>query len=329
MKKYEFTGETKKVKHVDGSEITLRQIRSVRNFENEAVQTLIDDRTLGGWIQDESNLSHEGTCWLDTTSQAYGQSIIAGNAYVQASILCDEAIVEDDTYVYRSYVYEKALVCGHSNVQYSEIWGDSVIGQLSAVYYSKLKNVRTPVGSSDFKTWKRFTFEKSCLRSDSYLIEINESSSFMNVNLSGRKIRFHAQSTLTNVNGNVNKFLVEAPLTMKNVKVEDKTIVKFKKHPIGGSTVIGNEEVPIILDSENLILLHCDIAGSVKIKGAWIIEKTSITDFAVLQNDWTERHYIQNSTFSDCSSLLCKEEYSNDTTKASYQLSMDDGIVIE
>ena len=53
MKKYEFTGETKTwCGHV------LRQIRVVVTFAN------VDKGEIGGWIETEGNLSHDGDAWV-------------------------------------------------------------------------------------------------------------------------------------------------------------------------------------------------------------------------------------------------------------------------
>ena len=49
-RKYEFTGETRKV---HGS--TLNRIRALRDFAD------VKAGELGGWIEKEDNLSHEGT----------------------------------------------------------------------------------------------------------------------------------------------------------------------------------------------------------------------------------------------------------------------------
>lgn len=328
MKKYEFTGETKVVNHIDGSEITLKQIRAIRGFENQAVYKFIDKDTLGGWIQDESNLSHEGTCWVDMNSHAYGQSMIVGNAYVHSSIIRDEAIVENDTYIYRSDVHGKSLICGDSIIQNSTIDGDSVIAQQSEVDYCSLKNVKTLVGSTDYTTWKKFMFNDCSIISDDFFIEITHPCTLKRVNLSGRKICFHAESTLTNVSGKVNKFIVQSPLEMKNVKLQDETSVKFKSHR-NDTTILGDENNPILFDSGNLVLTNCEIYGSAKIKGHWIISESSISDFAVLKNESTQIHYIEKSAFSDFSSLLCEEDYNKGATRSSYDLSMDDSVAIE
>lgn len=66
--KYEFTGKTKTV---DG--FVLNQIRALVNIRKRGVR--VGD--LGGWIENESNLSHKGTCWV------YSDAIVRGFALVE------------------------------------------------------------------------------------------------------------------------------------------------------------------------------------------------------------------------------------------------------
>lgn len=78
MKKYELTEETRIEKGV-----TLHRIRAVKDF------TLVDGTTvhagdLGGWIEKETNLSHDSSAWVS------GEAWVSGQARVfdQAHYLC-------------------------------------------------------------------------------------------------------------------------------------------------------------------------------------------------------------------------------------------------
>lgn len=66
MKKYEFTGETKQVGFLGN--ITLKRIRAT--MENGIVK--IGD--LGGWIEKEENLSHEGNAWVRGDAEVFSIS---------------------------------------------------------------------------------------------------------------------------------------------------------------------------------------------------------------------------------------------------------------
>lgn len=86
-KKYEFFGEAK-----DG----LRRIRR------------IGDGLIGGWIQNESNLSHEGSSWVHHDARVRGNAMVYDNAQV-----CNNALIEGAAQVYgRAQIWEGAHVFG-------------------------------------------------------------------------------------------------------------------------------------------------------------------------------------------------------------------------
>ena len=68
-KKYEFTGVTKETWAG-----TLHQIRAIRDFGN------IEAGDIGGWIEKEENLSHDGDCWV------YGDASVCGDAEVTTTV---------------------------------------------------------------------------------------------------------------------------------------------------------------------------------------------------------------------------------------------------
>ena len=71
MKKYEFTGETKQwCGH------TLHQIRATVSFGN------VSAGEVGGWIEKEENLSHDGDAWVCGEAQVYGEARVCGEAQV-------------------------------------------------------------------------------------------------------------------------------------------------------------------------------------------------------------------------------------------------------
>ena len=73
MKKYEFTGETKLF-----AGRTLRQIRALTQIK--CGDYAVTPGTVGGWIENEENLSHDGNAW------------VSGNARV-----CENAKIEKIT----------------------------------------------------------------------------------------------------------------------------------------------------------------------------------------------------------------------------------------
>ena len=72
MKKYEFTEETKNIYTMD-KEITLHRIRALQSFDE------VKTGDLGGWIEDERNLSHNGNCWVFDNGWVFGNGWVSDN----------------------------------------------------------------------------------------------------------------------------------------------------------------------------------------------------------------------------------------------------------
>ena len=75
MKKYEFTGETKRVELWNRT-ATLHRIKATVEFG------FVKVGELGGWIEKEENLSHEGKAWVCGNAKVCGDAEVCGNAEV-------------------------------------------------------------------------------------------------------------------------------------------------------------------------------------------------------------------------------------------------------
>ena len=75
MKKFEFTGETKTISLLFRT-ATLHRIRAVAEFG------LVKIGDLGGWIEKEENLSHEGMAWVCGDAKVCGDAEVCGDAKV-------------------------------------------------------------------------------------------------------------------------------------------------------------------------------------------------------------------------------------------------------
>lgn len=89
------------------------RIRALKDFGN------VKAGDLGGYIQSESNLSHDGTCWVSDNARVYGDAKILSDA-----VVCDNAIVSG-----RVVVTGCATICEFANVSGEhEISGHTWIG---------------------------------------------------------------------------------------------------------------------------------------------------------------------------------------------------------
>ena len=93
MKKFEFTGETKTISLFFRT-ATLHRIRAVAEFG------LVKIGDLGGWIEKEENLSHEGKAWVWGNAEVWGNAKVWGDAKVWGNAkVCGDAEVFSASHV--------------------------------------------------------------------------------------------------------------------------------------------------------------------------------------------------------------------------------------
>jgi NDP-sugar pyrophosphorylase family protein len=113
-RKYELTDD---VIEVDGH--TLKRIRAVEDFSDVKVGDL------GGYIENENELSQLGNCWVYGDAKVYGYGDVCGNARImENATVCDNAVVFGDT-----RVSGNAVVKGHAKV-----YGNAVVCDNTIVY---------------------------------------------------------------------------------------------------------------------------------------------------------------------------------------------------
>ena len=109
MKKYEFTGETKEIKLLFRTAV-LHRIRATVSFG------FVKIGDLGGWIEKEENLSHEGKAWVCGDAKVWGDAKVCGDAEVFSAshVLVIGAIGSrnDFTTFYRDKDNEITVKCG-------------------------------------------------------------------------------------------------------------------------------------------------------------------------------------------------------------------------
>ena len=110
-KKYIFTGET-----IESNSVTLLQIKALRDFGD------VKKGDMGGWIENEKNLSQEGDCWigegvkLHDNVRVYGDAQVMGNLSVCGSIyIGQQASVNADGIIMSSgSIIGQTLICSDS-----------------------------------------------------------------------------------------------------------------------------------------------------------------------------------------------------------------------
>ena len=130
-KKYELTSETIKFNGV-----TLHRIKALKDFSD------VKAGDLGGWVEEEENLSQMGDSWIYSNAKVYGNAKVFGNAKVYGNaVVCDNARVYGNSEVYGdakvydyAWVYDKSSVHGNARIRdnaevynNAEICGNAVV----------------------------------------------------------------------------------------------------------------------------------------------------------------------------------------------------------
>mgnify|MGYP003627980356 CR=1 FL=1 len=67
---------------------------------------------IGGWVEDEDNLSQQGNCWIFDEAMAVNRSMVAGNAEMHDySKMLDDSMIWD-----HSRMYDNAQMCNNSGM---------------------------------------------------------------------------------------------------------------------------------------------------------------------------------------------------------------------
>jgi len=118
-RKYEFTGETLQV---HGR--TLQRIRR------------ISDGLIGGWIEKEDNLSHEGECFVYGDARISGDAQVSGNVRIYGNAqICGNAQISKDAWVSENaqisgnaWIFGNAQISGDAQISGNAwVWGNAWI----------------------------------------------------------------------------------------------------------------------------------------------------------------------------------------------------------
>ena len=102
-RKYELTNETTVI-----GDVILHRIRALIDIPKHGVNA----GDLGGFIEKEYNLSHDGDCWVDNDACVFDDARVFDDAYVY-----EYARVYGNAYVFRNaYVFGDACISGYARI---------------------------------------------------------------------------------------------------------------------------------------------------------------------------------------------------------------------
>lgn len=117
-KKYEFVEQA--LFQVGNEQVTLYRIQALRQLNPYRKKDYVQIGDLGGWVESEANLSHEGQCWIDDNSIVLKNGLVKDNAYIcGTSIVNDHAVVCDNALIAEhSYVADDVIICDYASVAF-------------------------------------------------------------------------------------------------------------------------------------------------------------------------------------------------------------------
>ena len=137
-KKYEFTDET-----IIVNGITLHRIKALIDFDRFGVKA----GDLGGFIEVEANLSHDGSAWVYGDALVYGNALVSENAKVSGDAwVYGNAKVSGDAKIKRSNDY--ACVNGFGSIYKNATFfrcKDDLIRAQCGRFYGTIDEFRTKV----------------------------------------------------------------------------------------------------------------------------------------------------------------------------------------
>ena len=112
-KKYELL----KDKHIEYRGKTLYRIRALRDFYN------VKKGDIGGHVESEKNLSHDGNCWVYDNAKVCDNAIVFNNGVVCGNaIVRDNAIVFNNAEIYGNSKIDKGIIIGKVSMPYKDIF---------------------------------------------------------------------------------------------------------------------------------------------------------------------------------------------------------------
>ncbi len=107
----------------------LRQIEALVDFTN------VRAGERGGWVEDTTQLSQQGNCWLyDTSALLYAGARVSGEARIcGASIISHGAQIDGEASIDDSYISHHAHVTGQASVRASQVSGECVISDVARI----------------------------------------------------------------------------------------------------------------------------------------------------------------------------------------------------
>lgn len=324
-RKYEFTGKT-----LEFQNQTLHQIVAIRDIPTPFA--LIKAGMLGGYIENESNLSHEDGCWLEESSRIMRDAVVSGYIYVRGSstiykgcYLEGMGVIEDaelqdvslngievilkNTSMNRSSLYGSVEI-NEGSIESCEIIhsGGLRMKLLKCHILNSVSGTRLLIQNED---------EKELVLEDSEILFTGEGNRYRKINGYGKIEGF--------VGSDIHDIDLSGWLFLKHIHAKDCSIVTNRMNEF--ISIRGSKEGPVRIQNGRVFMRNVSIEGlGILIDGYICLSSVEMYHHASVKNVLDEALEVVDTKIQDCSSLL-KEKY-NDELVESLHLQNDDVYVI-
>lgn len=112
LRKFEFTGVEKTLNYWDEGDFVFKQIRALFDIPSHGVKA----GDIGGYLEDESCLSHFGNAWVADSAMIHNSSCVSGGALVK-----DNAML-----LLNCYLYGTVTVSGNARLYSTNLQGEGI-----------------------------------------------------------------------------------------------------------------------------------------------------------------------------------------------------------
>lgn len=333
MKKYEFTGENFKDEIPVGvearEEVTVHRIRAVIDIPAHNVKK----GDLGGWIEKEGNLSHEGNCWL-------GNGIVSGSSTIKGDVLVGENEYEETicyvrgnshiegTGLLSGVVVDNSIINGHI-LSYGTSFDFSYVEGNIKAFEGLLKQCHVKSNG------EKIVFSHCVLIPSSGRLKITNRDDKL-LTLDHVRIDFENCSGDHFINAfgeikhvysdGLSKLNLNGQLDICNVYLDEET-----------SFMVTNTSEKVVLrgesDSDTIYfadgvkeLSDVTLEGNVTLKGNMSIQESTISNSSEIENRSEEKLVVKTITMCDCSKI--ERTANSDKHVENISLVADEKIVI-
>ena len=138
-KKYEILMDEENTIEFEGH--TLHRIKALKDFND------VKKGDIGGFVENDNNLSHPGDCWIYDDAKAMDNSRMYNDSEMHDnSIVCGYSRMYNN-----SRMYDNSIMCDYSKMRgYSKMYGNSRIYNNSIMYdYSEIHDKSVMYGDSE------------------------------------------------------------------------------------------------------------------------------------------------------------------------------------